>query len=152
MSANLTRPEPAADNAVARTLAISPEKAFYVIVKARAFDEKVEASDLGGGSNPTDDLDVDVLEDRSDDPGFEELMSALQALNEDELLDLIALVWLGRGDFTFDEWSEARRQADDMPHKHIPRYLVETPLLGDYLEEALAQFGHSFESFELNRL
>jgi hypothetical protein len=42
-------------------LAVSREKAFYIIVKAREFDEKVAPSDPGSGSNPSDDKEVDIL-------------------------------------------------------------------------------------------
>jgi len=135
-----------------RPLSISPEKAFYILVKAREFDAKVAPADSDGGSNPADDLNVEVLEDRSDDPTAEELMTALESLNEDEQLDLIALVWIGRGDFTLDEWPQARRQAEEMTHKHIPQYLVQTPLVSDYLDEGLAQVGYSLEEYEINRL
>jgi hypothetical protein len=131
-------------------LTISPETAFYIIVKAREFDEKVPPTDPDSGSNPADDREVDVLEEGSDDTVEEELEAALGALNIDEQLDLMALTWLGRGDFT--SFAEARQEADDMRDKHIAIYLKGTPKLGDYLEEGLAQLGHSLEDFEKNRL
>jgi hypothetical protein len=131
-------------------LTISREKAFYIIVKAREFDEKVAPSDPGSGSNPSDDDEVDILEDYRDDPTLEELEGALTALNDDEQLDLLALMWVGRADFS--SFDEARAEASDMSDKHIPRYLIGTPGLGDYLEEGLAQLGVSLEEFEINRL
>jgi len=131
-------------------LTISAEKVFYIIVKAREFDEKVAPADPESGSNPTDDRSVDVLESNADDPTSQELEGALAALNIDEQLDLLALTWLGRGDFlAFDQ---ARREAEDVRDKHIPSYLIGTPKLGDYLEEGLAQLGYSLEEFEVNRL
>jgi hypothetical protein len=138
------------ENQEAPLLTISPEKAFYIIVKAREFDEKVEPSDPEPGSNPSDDKDIDVLEDLADDPTLEELSGALAALNEDEQLDILALAWLGRGDF--DSFAGARKEAAAMSDKHIPSYLVGTPQLGDLLEEGLAQLGYSLEEFEINRL
>jgi len=131
-------------------LTISPEKAFYIIVKAREFDEQVPPTDPDSGSNPADDREVDVLEEGSDDTVEEELKAALVALNIDEQLDLMALTWLGRGDFS--SFAEARQEAKDMRDKHIPRYLIGTPQLGDYLEEGLAQLGISLEDFEKNHL
>jgi len=131
-------------------LTISAEKVFYIIVKAREFDEKVAPTDPESGSNPTDDRSVDVLESNADDPTSQELEGALAALNIDEQLDLLALTGLGRGDFlAFDQ---ARREAEDVRDKHIPSYLIGTPKLGDYLEEGLAQLGYSLEEFEVNRL
>jgi Protein of unknown function (DUF3775) len=131
-------------------LTISQEKAFYIIVKAREFDEQVEPTDPDSGSNPSDDREVDVLEEQADDPVEQELEAALVALNVDEQLDLIALTWLGRGDFS--SFAEARKEASDMRDKHIPSYLIGTPQLGDYLEEGLAQLGISLEDFEKDRL
>ena len=45
----------------ADALTISAEKAFFIIVKAREFDEQVAPTDPDSGSNPTDDGEVDVL-------------------------------------------------------------------------------------------
>ncbi len=131
-------------------LTISPETAFYIIVKAREFDEQVAPTDPGSGSNPTDDRAVDVLEEEAENPVEQELQAALVALNIDEQLDLLALTWLGRGDFA--SFAQARQEAADMRDKHIPSYLIGTPQLGDFLEEGLAQLGISLEDFERNRL
>ena len=131
-------------------LTISPERAFYIIVKAREFDGKVAPSDPGSGSNPADDRQVDVLEEEPDDPVEQELDAALGSLNVDEQLDLIALTWLGRGDFS--SFTEARKEADEMRDKHVALYLKGTPKLGDFLEEGLAQLGYSLEEYEKNRL
>jgi hypothetical protein len=138
------------ENNEAGELTISAEKAFYIIVKAREFDEEVAPTDTDSGSNPTDDRDVDVLESDGDNPTLQELEGALATLNIDEQLDLLALTWLGRGDFP--SFEQARQQADDVRDKHIPSYLIGTPKLGDYLEEGLARLGVSLEGFELNRL
>jgi len=134
------------------TLTIRPETVCYVIVKAREFGVKVEPDDPDSGSNPSDDREIDVLEDFADDATFEELSSALEALNEDESLDLVALAWIGRGDYTAVDWREAREQAGEIPLKDRPRYLIGTPLLGDYLEEGLSELGYSCEDYEIERL
>jgi hypothetical protein len=137
------------DEEMADALTISIEKIFFIIVKAREFDEKVAPSDPESGSNPSDDKEVDVLE-AGDDATLQELQAALTALNVDEQLDLVGLMWFGRGDF--GTFADARQQAADITDKHIPRYLVGTPQLGDYLEEGLATLGISLESFEIDRL
>lgn len=92
----------------------------------------------------------DVLEEDADNPVQQELEEALDALNVDEQLDLIALTWLGRGEYS--SFAEAREEASDMRDKHIPEYLIGTPKLGDFLEEGLAQIGYSLEDFERDRL
>ena len=92
---------------------------------------------------------MDVLE-AGGDATLQELEAALTALNDDEKLDLVGLMWLGRGEF--GTFAEARQQAANMTNKHIPRYLIGTPKLGDYLEEGLAALGISLKSFEIGRL
>ena len=133
-------------------LAISVEKVFFIIVKAREFDAKEGVADPDSGSNPADDREVDILEDLPDDPTYEEFASAIRALNVDEQLDLLALMWIGRGDFSPEEWPEARKEAATVSHRHVTRYLVHTPLAGDYLEEAMTALGYSFEEEEKKRL
>ena len=131
-------------------LTISSETVFFIIVKAREFDEQVEPSDPDSGSNPTDDREVDVLEEKADNPVVHELRAAFERLNIDEQLDLLALTWLGRGEF--GTFAEARKEAESLDEVHAGRYLIGTPLLGDYLEEGLSQLGISLEDFEVNRL
>jgi uncharacterized protein DUF3775 len=131
-------------------LTISLEQAFFIIVKAREFDEQVESTDPDSGSNRADDREADVLEEGADNPVQQELEEALDALNVDEQFDLIALTWLGRGEYS--SFAEAREEASDMRDKHIPEYLIGTPKLGDFLEEGLAQLGYSLEDFKRDRL
>jgi hypothetical protein len=133
-------------------LTISPEKVFFVIVKAREFDAKDEVTDPDPGSNPSDDKDAAILEDHSDDPVVEELTSLINSLSEDEQIDLVALAWLGRDDYSAEDWTEVRAEAARAHNNRTARYLLGIPLLGDFLEEGLSQLGYSCEEFELNRL
>jgi hypothetical protein len=124
-------------------LAISLNTIGFIIVKAREYDAKVEPDDPDSGSDPADDLETDVLEDFRDGATFEELSAAIDALNEDEIVDLIALAWIGRGDFGNEQWREARSLAIERHRPHSAAYLVGMPSLGDYLEEGLTVLGHS---------
>ena len=133
-------------------LRISPEKVCYIIIKAREFDAKVDAVEPDPGSNPADDGEREILEDYPDDPTLEELRAAIDGLNDDEIIELIALAWLGRGDFARDGWQEARALARQRHRHQSADYLVGMPALGDYLEEGLAALGYSCEEYEINRL
>ena len=128
-------------------LTISPDTVFPILLKAREFDAKVEETDPDSASSPTDDGNVDVLEAGPFDPTYDELVSAIGDLNDDEQLDLIALIWIGRNDFTLDEWTEAREAARDIGRMRTPRYVAEIPLVSNYLEDAMQQFGHSLEEY-----
>jgi len=75
------------------------------------------------------------------------LVSAIKDLNDDEQFDLIALIWLGRGDFTRRQWSAARLAAADIGRERLPRYVCEIPLVSSYLQDGLSQFGESIEDY-----
>jgi len=133
-------------------LAIALEKVCFILVKARAFDAKVEVVEPDPGSNPSDEDMREVLEDYADDPTYSELTDAIGGLNEDEQIDLVALAWLGRDDYTADEWPAVREEAKSGRTDHTASYLLGIPLLGDYLEEGLSKLGYSCQEFELGRL
>ena len=80
-----------------------------------------------------------------DDDSYSELVSTINDLEPDQQISLVALMWLGRGDYTFDEWNEALAQAADVHNERTADYLIATPLLSDYLEEGLSIHGYSDE-------
>lgn len=123
--------------------AISSEKVCFIIVKAREFDAKVDPVIEDPGDNPSDDHDVEVLSDQPDDSVYEELTSFLEALNEDELVELHALIQLGRGDVDMDGWADAVQTAKDDLDDNLPHRLLEIPLISDYLADGMGQFGHT---------
>jgi hypothetical protein len=121
-------------------------------VKAREFDAKDAVTDPDSGSNTADDRMISVLENHGDDPTLEELRSFIATLSLDEQIDLVALMWLGRGDGAIEDWSQLQLEAARAHNRRTASYLLGTPLLADYLEEALSQFGRSCEEVELGRL
>jgi len=133
-------------------LTISPEKVCFVIIKAREFDAKDEVTEPDPGSNPADDKDAAVLEEHEDDPVVEEITSLINSLSEDEQIDLVALAWLGRDDYSASDWPAVREEAAGAHNQRTAEYLLGMPLLGDFLEEGLSMLGYSCEEFEINRL
>jgi hypothetical protein len=129
------KPEPA--------LTIPIDVVSFIATKAKEFDAKEGDSDPDSGSNPTDDADRDVLEDKPDDTVQQELTDYINGLNDDQQIELVALAWLGRGTFDLDEWDEALETARNEHNKRTAQYLLGLPLLGDYLEEGLAAFGET---------
>jgi hypothetical protein len=128
-------------------LAISAEKVAFLIEKAREYDVKETDADPDSGSNPTDDDAVDVLGDSGGDPVGRELASFIGDMNEDEQIDLIALMWLGRGDGGPDDWDDLRARAVEAraeyrnPRRETAQYLLGEPMLGDLLADGLDTFG-----------
>ncbi len=90
------------------------EQLAYIIEKAREYDAETAPVDSNSGSNPSDDNDVAILEATADNPTRQELAAALDALNEDQKIEILALTWLGRGDFDPGEWRDALAQAREI--------------------------------------
>ncbi len=133
-------------------ISIDPEQVCFIIVKARELDAKVAPDDPDSGSNAADDGEVDILEDFADDPTLQELTEAIEALNADQHIELVAMMWLGRGDFDVEEWDEALAEAASNAERSTASYLAGTPLVGDYLEEGYTALGYSCEEYEIGRL
>ena len=74
---------------------------------------------------------IDVLEDNGDDPVVREITGFINAMTEDEQVDLVALMRLGRGDGSIEEWNDLRREAADGRNGRTASYLLGEPLVGD---------------------
>jgi len=120
-------------------LQTSLEKICWIVLKAHEFDVKDVTADEDSGSNPSDDNMVDVLEEHADDPIGEEIRTFIDSMNDDEQIELVALMWLGRGDGEASDWENLRAEAERAHNKNTAQYLLGTPLLGDHLEEGLSK-------------
>ncbi|MGF1640463.1 MAG: DUF3775 domain-containing protein [Rhodospirillales bacterium] len=133
-------------------LTIALDKLCYLIVKAREFDAKMEPEVPDPGDNPVDDADRQILFDYPDDPTVEEIRACLEGLNEDESAEVLALVWLGRGDYDAEEWPVIVSTALEDADRRRPEALLGIPLLADFLEEGLSLLGYSCADEEMGRL
>jgi hypothetical protein len=130
------------------------ETICWLIVKVREFevedampaeaadDDDTLAPDAPNGQQELDEADESRA---TEDPIYAEAKRVIDELNEEAQIELVALTWLGRGDYTGpDEWQEALDEANSR-HAEIntAEYLLGNPLLADYLEEGLSQLGLS---------
>ena len=122
---------------------IDPDKVCHIIVKARALSAKTDSGISDSGSDMIDDDMLEVLDEETEDATGQELAAFLDGLNVDEQIELVALAWIGRGSFTREEWGEAVREARHAHSRQTVEYLTGMPLLGDYLADGLAEFGHT---------
>ncbi len=126
---------------------INPAKVCFVIEKSR----ELLGEDAGVGpdsSNPTDDDERVMLTDAAGHSIRRELVEFIKDLDVDESAALVALAWIGRGDFEPDEWKSAVAEASERAEGPTWKYLLGLTLLPGYLEDALSQFGRSCENFE----
>jgi Protein of unknown function (DUF3775) len=130
-------------------LTLALEKLAYIIEKAREFDAEVPIDPgAADGSDEVDDDEREILLDTPNNPTEQELCDAIDGLNIDEREELLALMWLGRGDYTADDWPEALRQAHETDTATEADYLLGTPLLADYLEAGVDALGLSLDGLE----
>lgn len=129
-------------------LQIALDKVGYVILRAREVDVKVAPYDEAGSVDSDDRRADSILEDLPGDATRQELMSIMKGFNEDELASLIALAWIGRGTYAAEELDEAISTAKSEHRHNFVSYLMDMPLLPDYLEDGLDQLGLSVEDAE----
>jgi hypothetical protein len=128
-------------------LNLDPAIAEFIILKARAFDVKVPPVEPDPGSNATDDGERGVLEDYPSDQTEQELRDAIEGLPDEAAIELVALLWVGRGDFTASEWPDALALANERARHDIAPYLMGEPSLGDFLEEGLTELGYTPQDY-----
>jgi len=126
-------------------ISIDLDTVQFIIDKARAFHAKEAVSIPEEPTSPTDDWARQVLADHADDASYAELVATIDDLEPDQQVDLVALMWLGRGDFDIEEWGEAQAEARRARTARTADYLIATPLLADYLQEGLELHGYDAE-------
>lgn len=129
-------------------LTIPLEKLAFIIEKSREFDAECAPVNENEAADGDDDGVAAILDDTASNPTYQELIGSLESLNDDERDEIVALTWLGRGDYTKDEWRQAKTAAHLRHNGNEAIYLIGTPLLSDYLEEAVTQLGYSLEDLE----
>jgi hypothetical protein len=124
-------------------LGISLEIVATVVDLANAVQDAEEA-EMGDAD------DDEELDDDEDDEITEEMLTDyINELNEEQQNALIALAWVGRGDYEADEWEEALKLAAERNARgEASTYLAGMDGLGDLLSEGLAEFGIAVEEVE----
>lgn len=128
---------------------LNPDIVCAVIERAREFQaqETVAVPDEESFSPGEDgELAIQVLAEHGGDTVLEEGRALIDDLEPDQQVALVALMWVGRGDFSADEWEDALEQAGDSYNNHTADYLFSTPMVADYLVEGLAEFGYDCDA------
>ncbi|WP_024588874.1 DUF3775 domain-containing protein [Aliihoeflea sp. 2WW] len=130
-------------------LTIDPETVRQFVLKARAISAALN-DDYDAGHEHEVELD-DQSRDRHAHDGLaeeeeqnltaSELRALIEDLNVDEAADLLAIMFIGRGDFDAREWDQAVAEARPRINKRVSTYLLGMPMLGEWLEEGLEKIG-----------
>ena len=90
-----------------------------------------------------DDWQARILEPHAENPILEEFCSVVDDLNPDQQQQVVGLLWLGRGDYELDEWSELLEYAAEAWTETTGEYLLAHPMLAEHLMAGLEQCGYS---------
>lgn len=126
-------------------LDINPETVCFIIAKAREFQVNEEVVIPEESLSPNGDWALQVMEDHVDDFCVQEVEATVNDLEPDQQAALVALMWLGRGDYDISDWELALTDAAENLTDHTAKYLLAHPLVAEYLQEGLIQHGCSCE-------
>jgi anthranilate phosphoribosyltransferase len=126
----------------------APELGITMPTVVAIIDAARAAEELDEEATNEEMQDKETPEDDPSEMG-EGLRGLIDDLNEEEQATLIALTWVGRGDYDASEWAEALRLARERNATGTAaKYLVEMEMLGDLLSEGLAAMGSPAEEVE----
>ncbi|MDH3976323.1 MAG: DUF3775 domain-containing protein [Deltaproteobacteria bacterium] len=121
---------------------LNPDIVCRIIEKAREFQAKEQVVIPETPDSPADENALQILEDHVDDMTYREVRLAIKDLEPDQQAELVALMWLGRGDYDLEDWERAVEDASDSWNKRTAEYLLATPLVSEYLTEGLYLHGY----------
>lgn len=119
-------------------LSLNPAFLRELILRLRALMAQEDAVSPDSGSNPSDDEGPATLQDTSDNLTRAEIVESIADLEPDQQAELVALMWIGRGDMEPEEWEDALEEAADRTDGGTAgEYLLQHPHVADYLDEGL---------------
>lgn len=118
------------------TLSLSPEFLQNLILRTRALmaHDGAIADDEG---NFVDDRDPGAPRYETMDLSKAELAGKIDDLEPDQQAELVALMWIGRGDMEPEEWDSAVALAVERRDSSTAEYLLSHPQVAEHWDEAL---------------
>ena len=115
-----------------------------LIIRARELEAQVPSIENDDEDDPTDsDDEYAVLEDEANEAIEEEMVALLDDLGEDQVQEILALAWVGRGTYDVSEWDDAFGEANDTDPETSVDELMDMPLLASHLEAGLTAFDYN---------
>ena len=127
-----------------------------LILRAKELEAQVPAQDPDEDPENVDDLDdegdqaLSALADELNTGVEEEVQATLDDLADDQLSEVLALAWVGRGTYDASEWDDAFAEANELDADERLDELMDMPLLAGHLEAGLAAFDYSCDGVGQN--
>jgi len=127
------------------TLDVNPETVCHLIQLAREFHAQEAVVFPDDPISPTEDWPTQILAAHASDPTLSEFRSIIADLYPDQQVQVVALLWLGRDDYTESDWEMLVQDAEDAWNPRTAEYLIAHPLLAEHLTDGLELFGYHCE-------
>ena len=119
-----------------------------IIIRAREYEAQVPSDATAEDPDSLDDLEEDeggphalsVLSDDLNTGVEEELRAMFDELADDQIAEVLALAWVGRGTYDQSEWDDAYAEAADNDPESIADMLMDMGMLAGFLDAGLAAF------------
>jgi hypothetical protein len=108
-----------------------------LIALTREFQAKEEVCIPQDQDSPSEDWALQVLADHGNNYLVREFTGTVKDMSERQRAELVALMWLGRGDYSAEEWEEAVDEAIGDYSIRAAGYLLAHPMASDHLQEGL---------------
>ncbi|QIB66483.1 DUF3775 domain-containing protein [Kineobactrum salinum] len=106
-----------------------------------------DAPELEGSISLENSLDEDeqraMLAGHGEQTAEQEFAAIVDELEPRQQQEVVAMMWLGRGDYLLTEWQEALDLARDEWTPDTASYLLGHPLLASHLQDGLEQHGYN---------
>ena len=131
---------------MAADLSINPATIRMLVQKARSANAATQDT-FEDGHEDNIEFDAATLteghhheglaEEESEDLSEEELTELIDDFNVDEAAELVAIAWIGRGDYDAGDFLDTVEEARNRAFGPTSKYLLGMPMLADYLEAGL---------------
>jgi hypothetical protein len=131
----------------AMELSVSLDTICRIIIRARELEAQVPSNDPDETDEEAADADdgFAVLVDEDNQAVEAEILAIVEDLADDQVAEVLALAWIGRGTYDSSEWDDALEAANDPDAESPGDQLLEMPMLAACLDAGLAAFDLSCE-------
>lgn len=130
-------------------LDLNPDIICELIYKVREFHAKegVSIPEADYSASPAEETDgLQILADHNGDLTYNEIRRTLFDLEPDQQANLLALKFLGQGDYSGTEWDVALKEAKETLTPELINGFLHDPQISDYWEEGLSMLNYSCSS------
>lgn len=125
------------------TLEVNPDDVCRLIQIAQEFHAQDAVVLPDEPEMPPEDLASSALATYATDPILEEFRSVVTDLDRSQQVEVVALMWMGRGDYSPEEWKTVLQEASNEWTSYTADYLLAHPMVADHLSEGLEMLGYS---------